>query len=545
MRIILSLFILLASANSFADHIPIGHKKWRMDDGRTKTHIGGMEYNYQKPDKSFAAIDNTLIPEGDSVFETTTAILKTRINKQGVSTVTFESGGETFIVTQELIGIGWLNTQTRARQWIDQTPNWNNFSHDDSIASWGNVFPATDYLLRKSNGQLEHNIRYKPPFVDSLIVLYNQRSDSSFLGLANVMKYTLSDNILNFDSAIGDVNRRTFKDSKTDSLLGVVFELQRQFMYWDLGTPAKNETGIEVRQYWVFQNSNLYCVEYIMMSDVKKVYQEAPGRTIWHNTSTQIDDPDVEDGGGREDAVTVSFGGSTTIQLYGGTGSGNRWWMVVRCTDLDNELPVGEDIDDVEFHTWTTSAVSNDAITWYHLTKNAWIEGAATGAITAGVEEGMNLDYWDNNASFDITRGSGGGSGWFCEQGSGTENTTDGGSCTAANADLNSTGVATATMTGTGDTEFDVTAFAQAQNDDEFNIIGWGDVTNPLDHVVGATENTTASLRPYFVFTTSAPAAGGPIIMELGKMGDEPDDDEWLPIEVREEIKNKKRELTQ
>ena len=209
--LILTLLLLAVQVRPvLAEHNPIGFKKWHNGGQSFSKQIGGSVRNYQTG-QGWAQINNNFVAEGDSVLKVDASVIKTRVNKNGESSSTLTWGGVDYVITQKLLGIGWLKISTRGRQWIDNTMNWSNVSVDSNIVTWTGVSPGVDYRVRKQNGQVEHGIFFKPAFLDSAVILYNQRSDSLDIALANVMVYTLSNNIDNADSGMGELSGRQLK----------------------------------------------------------------------------------------------------------------------------------------------------------------------------------------------------------------------------------------------------------------------------------------------------------------------------------------------
>ena len=210
--ILTTLLVLMLSVSAMAKQA-VGLKKWRHNDTTFSKQIGGAVRNYQNGDESWESIVNGFELEGDSVVFVEKSVLRVRVNKNsGVSEVMLTWNDTLYTVTQKMLGIGWIKISTRQSQWIDSTMNWGNCSVDSNITKWTGISPAVDYRVLKDNGRVAHGIFYKAAFLDSAVVLYNQRSDSLDIALANVMVYTLSGNIDNADSAMGDLFWRNLKN---------------------------------------------------------------------------------------------------------------------------------------------------------------------------------------------------------------------------------------------------------------------------------------------------------------------------------------------
>ena len=99
---------------------PTDYARGDLPDGKKQIAFGAV-YNYPDTDSTFEAIDNTFIPEGDSVWTCNTAILKTRVNKQGVVTTTFPWKGINYQIQQRPRKLIWLNKTTK--NWVDVIPS--------------------------------------------------------------------------------------------------------------------------------------------------------------------------------------------------------------------------------------------------------------------------------------------------------------------------------------------------------------------------------------------------------------------------------------
>lgn len=309
---------------------PIDFKKWQLDDTTFSKQIGGSVRNYEKPDEAWAEIVNDFEIEGDSVVYVDQSVLKARVNKNGVCKVTLNWEDQEYTVTQKLLGIGWIKISTRQSLWIDSTMNWSNFFVDSNICRWIGISPGVDYRILKDNGRVAHGIFFKPAFLDSAVTLYNQRADSLDIALANVMVYTLSSNIDNADSAIGDLPKRRLKD----------------FGYYtfNLGDQRLNFPGsdtlprVPVRQYWERRGTKIICIEYVMMSHVKKVHETYPSATIWHNDTKTIDGTtNVEDAYLDSDLPDNNWGGTTVLWVH----SSKIYVSLIRVKNVASELGVG------------------------------------------------------------------------------------------------------------------------------------------------------------------------------------------------------------
>lgn len=275
----LVVFILLFASTAVAQMIPDGYTHWsdQSNPNKQKVKIGGYLEHYQSGE-SWSAIENDWITLDDTLHTNRNAVLQTDVNDKGQSTVTMTMGGTTYAVSQRLLKMVWINTQTH--NWTDIADvTWNTPSVDSNIIKWSGIIPGVDYRVRKTNGQVEHGVFFKPAFLDSAVTLYDQRADSQFIALGNVMAYTLV-NVDNADSGIGTVDRRELK-----RVGKYLFSLNRQSLHVGLSDSISN---VPVKQRWIKQGGKIYCVEYVMMHDVKAAHEAEPSKVIWHNTDVTI-----------------------------------------------------------------------------------------------------------------------------------------------------------------------------------------------------------------------------------------------------------------
>lgn len=423
-----SLFLIYPTANA---QTPIDFKKWQIDDTTYSKQIGGSVRNYQKPNKTWAQIVNTFQIEGDSVFYVNSSVLKSRINKNGVSKVTLDWQGNEYTVTQKLLGIGWLKISTRQSLWIDSTMDWSNISMDSNIVKWTNISPAVDYRVLKDNGRVAHGIFYKPAFLDSAVILYNQRADSLDIALANVMVYTLSSNIDNADSAMGDLSKRKLKDFGYYS-----FNLGDQRLRFP-GSDTLPQ--IPVRQYWERRGTKIICIEYVMMRRVKQVHEVYPMATIWHNDTktidgtTNIEDAHIRSGG----AAQNNYGGMTQIAV----DNDKIYRGLIRVKNVATELGVDATISVCVCSLYCYGGANSADVSVYRVFK-PWNEGTLVGSDPADAAEGEGVVTWDDWSNDDEE--------WTT---AGCESTDDGGSDNSGDgtgADRKATAEDTETISSTG-----------------------------------------------------------------------------------------------
>ena len=487
-----ALLVLMLSVSAMAKQ-PIGFKHWQLEnDTAFAKQIGGAVRNYQKPDKDWDSIVNSFEIEGDSVVFVEKSVLRSRINKNGISKVMLTWNDQEYTITQKLLGIGWIKISTRQSQWIDSTMDWGNFSVDSNICKWTGVSPGFDYRVLKRDGLVAHGAFYKPAFLDSAVILYDQRPDSLDIALANVMVYTLSANIDDHDSAIGELSWRRLKDFGYYS-----FKLTEQRLHFP---GSETLQRIPVKQYWERRGTNIVCVEYVMMSKVKKVHEAYPSATIWHNDVKKIEGTtNVEDTWLFSSNATFNYGGDINFSV-----SSNRT-MLIRFLNLDTEIGVGATITGAVCSIYCETNVINGTVSAYSNFK-PWLEGTQEGA--SCVNPGCSWNHWDcGNAKNWGTSGAG------CANNDGVDNSQDG-TCDATGRDIKATAEDVNTVNATGWWIWDIsTELAQAWYDGTKNEEGIALTAPDGANVFTSTEGASNQPFAVFIYTTEEPEAAGQMMM--------------------------------
>lgn len=392
-KILFLIFIFLFCGSAWGAWNPIDYKAWQ-DSGDTtsfKLVIGGSLQNYQKADSSWALIENDWVAEGDTSWKVFKSFLKTRVWKNtGKSGVSVTWGGMTYGITQKLIAIGFTNIETGGKYIIDSTLNWNNWAIDGNSITWGAVSPGVKYKITKNGGRLGHRIIYSAAFIDSAVTLYNTRSDSLDIALANLMVFTLV-NIDNPDS-VGHIPKRKLKQFGR-----WVFELKEQQL--GLDHEPGEDVDVPVIQEWYKKGGRYLCAEYVMMSDVKRLHLVDPTDSMWHSITHTITGTDStfdayisahglistrhhENFGGK----TMFYIGAYQLPTCGVSPTIDKHHAVFK-GDIDG-IPGGQDIDSALFKAYCSNAHTKQAcgtgntanIRVYPLIRD-WNEGDGTGAV--------------------------------------------------------------------------------------------------------------------------------------------------------------------
>ena len=496
------LFSLLLSV-SLSAQTPVDYAKWQINDTTFSANIGGPVHNY-KYGAGWAAIQNDYVAEGDSILKAENAVLKTRVNKNtGKVSINITHEGRTFAISQRLIGIAWLNMSTGGDPvWIDKTMNWNNDSRDSTYVHWNNVSPGVNYGVRKGLGSVEHGIIFKPAFLDSAITLYNQRTDTLKIGLANVMEYTLSVNIDNADSALGRVNKRELK-----AIGRRAFELTKQRVHvaGQTWTKENPEPYVKVEQFWKRIGDKMYCVEFVPMHDIKKLHEDYPTKNIWHNATADVSDGNCEVAGGISvtAAHNTGFGASDPIEIW----VNGPLWIISRAVGVATALGVGATISACYLRFKVETNWTGGTVTAYPVLK-PWIEGIS-GALADGTGAGCNGSRFDNAASKEWN-----GWGASCANDDGVYNSVDGDGATCTSSthrDRKATAAGTTSSYSATDDSISIsTTLAQAwyagtANEEGVQIIP----SASHDQNWYTDDNGTAGNRPHWHFVYTTAAAGG------------------------------------
>lgn len=259
---------------------PSGFKEWRdsVDTKKVRVQFGGEIQNYKRYDGAWDSIQTNWTGVGP--WYDTLGLFKISINDTALSTVTIRHNDTTLTLTQQPIRLMWINTSTQNTVNLFTTRNYNNVSRDSNVLKWTNMWPGVDWAVQVNRSGVAHAVVYKKAFLDSAVILYNQRADSSSIALGNLIRYTASGVDL-ADSAVGTVRMRRLKQ-----IGGMAFDIDSQRVNWNGGDTAT--TPPPVYQKWVRIGGVLYCLEYVMMSDLKRLHVAMPNVALWHNTNVTI-----------------------------------------------------------------------------------------------------------------------------------------------------------------------------------------------------------------------------------------------------------------
>lgn len=484
MRYLIIIFWLCLTNISLAQWKPIDFKKWQATEDSTtfQARIGGAIQNYPETDTSWAEIENDWVVIGDTMTARH-AYMKTDVLPNGVSQITIEHNDTTYTITQKPDRLIWLKTDTWNWIDVDTLPSWGTPTVNDDVISWTNVFPGVNYKIRKRKGRVDHGIFFKPDFLDSAIILYDQRADSLDIALANVMEYTLSANIDSADIGVGNINKRVLKRIGRH-----VFGMARSRLHFP-GSDTLRRNLVNHR--WVKKAGKIYCIEYIKMRVVKMIHEAYPSATIWHNASPHT----ISGTTNVEDTYIVNFYANRN---YGGSdwlSVGENQNLLIRVKNIVSELGPDATI---------TSCICSlyAAYDYYTVTLRAyivfkpWGEGALDGTDPDDAAEGEGVATWMDWSNDDEEWTT---AGCNSADDEGSDNSGDG-----TGADRTATEESSVTTNGDNGVWYGWTVsnvFAQAWYDgtkNEEGIYLWEDSSFP-DVRFRSTEYS--SDQPYWVFT--------------------------------------------
>jgi len=403
-------------AVSVSAQTPIGMQKWQNDDTTFTMQFGGPLQNYQDTAGVWRSIKNNFINSAGS-FVADSALLKTTVDSVGNASVTYTHNGIDYTITQRPYSLTWFRASDSAWTHIDNTPNWNNISHNDNnIVGWGNVYPGVNMWVEKDKGQVDYGIKFKPVFLDSLVALYNQRPDSADMWLANISRFTLSGGIDNHNIPLGTVNKRVLKRWG-----GFVFQMGRQFLHY----PGSDTLpGIPVLQRHIFAGNDLYVLELVKASKLKRIHLLYPNVALWHNTDFTLDnDTDIEDATLHGNNGDYNDGNGWLITTYG-VFSYNYSIIARASTAINDSLGTGATISSASIWVYEVYGTTAADIDVYGMWKTDWVEDD-----TSHTEGGATHNDWESPNNEWATAGCN------CAGDDGSFNSHDDGACKATGRD--------------------------------------------------------------------------------------------------------------
>lgn len=321
LRILIAILLLSPVAFGQWDQLtrwtPTGHNTWHNTDIPVlqKFTTDPVPRNYQDS-TGWHEIETDFHENGEGFYVSWNSLLKTTINPNGGEVlVTMTWDGVDYTVVQQLHSLKFFRKSDSAWIDIDDSPDWSNVSFDSNIVTWTGIFPGVDYRVQKDTARVNTGIFFKPGFLDSSVILYNQRSDSADIYLASVTAYTLSANIDDHDSSLGNVMQRKLKQ-----LGSHVFQLGRQRLRFP-GYLTVAEVPVWQRHKIV--GNTLYVLEFVKMSAIKLIHATLPTATIWHNAALEAVQPtEGEDDASIRWGTTDETSKAITLMWVGRSGGG-------------------------------------------------------------------------------------------------------------------------------------------------------------------------------------------------------------------------------
>lgn len=332
-RAFVLIFFLLTSV-TWADWVPKGFKKWQDSEDTTvhRKRIGGEIANYQKQDKSWAPIENDWVKVGQR-HKCQNSLLKVDVGGDGESIVELTYGDSSYTVTQQLVKIGIIDTTTWEWRGIIRMPDWGKPTVTGNVMRWENLTPAIDYEIEKGNGVARHRIVFNTDFLENVRFVYRQSHDSSRFALANKMVFVMSGNI---PDTLGLMNEWVLAD-----LGDHIFLMPRQTLHF-AGRDTMPELETVVRQRWERSGDTLFCTEYVMASELIRIFDLFPDSGMHHNDETKVIDgtTNVEDAMLHSGVADNNYGGSENWYLDGD----EQTRAVIRVKNVASELGGGATI---------------------------------------------------------------------------------------------------------------------------------------------------------------------------------------------------------
>lgn len=410
LRILIAILLLASTAWA---HTPIGMQKWQIDDTTFTMQFGGAPQNYPSV-SAWNPIENDFHVNGGGIFESSNRLLKTFVDSLGDVVVTYTRNETDYTVVQQPHSLKFFRKTDSAWINIDNTPNFNNISFDGNTIRWGNMYPGVNYKVILSNGKVENRYEFKSVFLDSAVVLLDQRPDSADIYLANVMTFTLSASIDGHDIPLGTIPKRVLK-----RFGGIVFQIGKTTLQ---GFPGADTLNVPVWQRYIFIGDQLYVLEFVKMSHIKRIHEAYPTATLWHNTDFTIaNDTDTEDTNLRENVPNGNYGSLFPLIVQAVTDEAYK--IIQRYLNVRDSIGEGATISFAACSLYCSTANGDTGDVYiYPMWKVNWPEDEAT------------WNRWNDDLAYEW-----GTEGALCDKDAGVFNDYDDGACNNAHADKKET----------------------------------------------------------------------------------------------------------
>lgn len=332
----IKLIIFLLFTNIALSQTPTGESIWELGEGYGYNILGGDIYNYRDTDSTWAAINDNFITDENGFFVNSTNTLKTVVDSAGLCSLTYTDNAIDYIITHKMGSVKFFRLNDSTFINIAASANWSNVVMDSNVVYWTNVFSGVDYAIIIENANVYSRIYFKPTFLSSLVSLMSLRSDTLDLYLANLMDYTLSSNIDNYNVSLGNIKSRLLKQFN-----GKKFSLYSG----DIPIFGSDTLDISVWQRHTINGGNLDVAEYVNALEIKSLYLDYPDSTIEHNANVNITNDDVEMTHIYKYAPTTNYSTDVTNDLSNSERPEDQTVILIK-PDL-SAIPAGSNIDSV------------------------------------------------------------------------------------------------------------------------------------------------------------------------------------------------------
>jgi hypothetical protein len=337
------------------------------------TFGGGIE-NYRRSDGVWDSIRNAWVRSGSTLYDTL-GLLQLSVNDSAISTLRVKHDSVDITITHEPIRLVWFDTTTNTYANLSITRTYGAPVVTGNLLRWVDFWPGVDWAVQHQKSDVEHAVIFKPIFLDTVVARYDRRSDTASLAIGNVVRYVLA----GVDSA--DTVNRTVTRRQLKRIGDMVFSLDDQHLQW-VGSDTSRAELPMVKQRWVKVGAILYCIEYVMASDLKRFHLALPGQALFHNVTFTI-------GGGtapEADAAYLSFnvkgtnyGTATTIYFGGDSATIGFTHTIINWSSLRDSL-FGNTVTSCSLFVWPISNANTDGLyACYQIRpERDWTEGGVT-----------------------------------------------------------------------------------------------------------------------------------------------------------------------
>jgi len=383
---LIRIILILLLAVSVSARTPIGLQKWQLPDTTIEDEVhqqytmywGGSPHNYPDTAGVFHEIESNFDIDDDGLIFSRNRLLKTSVDSLGGVEVTYNHKGTDYTLSGVPDRLIFYNRVTTDWFNIDTSPNFNNVNFDSNVVNFPGIYPGMKREVILSRGRVEDRWSFTPPLLDSMVILLNQRSDSADAYLATVMRYTLTSGIDDDTVSLGNVRRRVLKRWG-----GLVFQIGKTRLQ---GFPGADTIEVPVWQRYKFVGNQLYVLESVKGSDMKRIHELYPTATLWHNTDFKLDnDDDIEDA--YTASANTNTGSETILSLH------VTRRILMKFLNVRDSIGEGATISYAADTIFCNSFGGEETVSTHGVFKVNWVEDD-TGATSEG---GMTHNDWLSN----------------------------------------------------------------------------------------------------------------------------------------------------